>query len=232
MAGLVGRLKNWTARPREGELDPTELRAIFLHISKTAGQSVRQILAPHRVVLSDVKQARLGWEDDFTYARFARDGFARVIRDEVGSEVWARCFTFTFVRNPFDRAVSAWRYLDRPAGPGFGLTFEEFVDRVTAARPRYARDDHALNKFSWHVEPQAPQIVDADGHSLVDFVGRTENLQAGFDEACRRIGIPTKKLPRVNTTRRTSYRPYYDDRTRALVAEFYAQDIERFGYSF
>lgn len=230
MRELLRRLRNRGAPSRE--VDPTELRAVFLHISKTAGQSVRQALARHRFILSDVKQGRLGWKDDFSYQRFATRGFARVIRDEIGADAWERCFTFTFVRNPWDRAVSAWRYLDRPGDHGEGLSFPEFLERVVGETKRYDPDDHARNKFFWHVEPQAPQLLDEEGRLLVDFVGRTENLQADFDHACREIGIPTVVLPRVNTTERGDYRSYYDAATRSLVADYYADDAARFGYTF
>lgn len=218
---------------RSRDLDRRALRAVFLHLPKTAGQSVRRVLAKRPFVLSDVKQATLGWSDDFTYRRFADEGFARVIRAELGPEIWDRCFTFTFARNPWDRAVSAWRYLDVPGGPGAGLTFPEFVDRVTStAEPRYSATDHALNKFSWHVEPQWPQLVGPAGELLVDFVGRVERLQADFDEACRRIGIPAVELPHVNATDRDGYEGYFDAGTRARIGEHYAMDVEKLGYEF
>lgn len=217
-------------RPHGGA--PPDLRAVFLHISKTAGQSVRVALAQHPFILSDVKQPWLGWEDDYSYRRFAERGFASVIREEVGPEVWERCFNFAFVRNPFDRAVSAWRYLDRPGEYGHGMSFADFLHAVTTERDRYRPNDHQRNKFFWHVEPQAPQILGPDGAPLVDFIGRTERLQSDFDHACGEIGIPQTSLPRVNTTERDDYRAYYTTEARIVVARHYAQDVETFGYSF
>ncbi len=209
-----------------------QIRAVFLHIPKTAGQSVRRVLAPHRFILSNTKQAWLGWESSYTHERWATHGYSRIIREELGEDVWDRAFTFSFVRNPWARAVSAWKYLDRPGDLAFGLTFEEFLSLVQTLRPRYAPNDRARNKFSWHVAPQAPQLLDANSRSLMDFVGRTENLDADFAEACRRLGIPGRDLPRVNTTNHGSYQMYYDDHSRRTVAELYQQDIETFGYTF
>lgn len=208
------------------------VRAIFLHIPKTAGQSVRRVLSTHRFVLSDTKQKWLGWEGDYTHERWATTGYARVLREELGDVAWDRSFKFSFVRNPWDRAVSAWRYLDRPGDLAHGLSFPEFLSRIRTMTPRYAREDRARNKFSWHVEPQASQLVDANGKLLVDFVGRTETLQADFDEVCTRLEIPKTDLPRVNTTERSAYQGYYDDDSRQAVAELYARDIEMFGYGF
>ena len=79
LQAVPGRIRGRTAAAGA----PEELRAFFLHISKTAGQSVRQALAPHPFVLSNVKQVWLGWKDDndYSYERFAREGFAAVMRD-------------------------------------------------------------------------------------------------------------------------------------------------------
>lgn len=208
------------------------IRVVFLHLPKTAGQSVRQVLARNRSVLSNTKQPWLGWEDDYTHRRWAADGYAHYVRAVLGEQTWDRAFTFSFVRNPWARAVSAWRYLDRPGDLGFGLSFPEFLARIEDLTPRYAPDDRARNKFSWHVEPQAPQLLDADGRLLVDFVGRTERLDVDFDEACRRAGITAKELPRVNATKHARYQEYYDGASRERVARIYAQDVEAFGYAF
>ena len=208
------------------------IRVVFLHIPKTAGQSVRQVLARHTSVLSNTKQDWLGWEDDYTHRRWAEKGYACFVRDALGEEVWECAFKFSFVRNPWARAVSAWRYLDRPGDLGFGLTFPEFLARIENLTPRYAPDDRARNKFSWHVEPQAPQLLDATGRVLVDFVGRTERLDVDFAEACRRAGIAAAPLPRVNATEHSRYQEYYDASSRERVGRIYAQDVETFGYAF
>ena len=39
-------------------------------------------------------------------------------------------------------------------------------------------------------------------------------------------------LPHLNQSVHRDYRSYYNERTRALVAENFQPDIERFGYSF
>lgn len=67
---------------------------------------------------------------------------------------------------------------------------------------------------------------------MADYVGRVETMQDSFDEACRRIGIPSRPLERVNSSRRGDYRQYYDDRLIAGVRALYARDLDLFGYDF
>jgi hypothetical protein len=74
-------------------------------------------------------------------------------------------------------------------------------------------------------------ITDAGGNLLVDFVGAYENLEEDFDEITRILGIRAV-LPHVNRSAHRDYRDHYNDRTRAVVAEHFRPDIERFAYSF
>jgi hypothetical protein len=65
----------------------------------------------------------------------------------------------------------------------------------------------------------------------VDFVGRFEALERDFATVCRRIGIDPS-LPHINRSTHRDFRDYYTPRTKAMVAEAYSADIERFGYEF
>jgi len=64
-----------------------------------------------------------------------------------------------------------------------------------------------------------------------DFIGRYERLHQDFQTVCDRIGIEGS-LPHVNGSRHEHYTEYYDDKSRAFVAERCLRDIERFGYRF
>ena len=78
---------------------------------------------------------------------------------------------------------------------------------------------------------QSEFVTDAEGRVIVDFVGRFERLAEDFAHVCRTIGVEAE-LPHVNPSRHADYRTYYSDHSRALVAEHFAEDIERFGYRF
>ena len=74
-------------------------------------------------------------------------------------------------------------------------------------------------------------ITDEGGHNLVDFVGSHENMESDFSEICQRLGIEAE-LPHLNSTNHRNYRSYYTPELRNLVAEKFAQDIERFHFRF
>jgi chondroitin 4-sulfotransferase 11 len=121
------------------------------------------------------------------------------------SRRWADYYSFAFVRNPWDRAASASR--------NFGREVDQVIELGL-------------------MRPQVDYVNDANGQRLVTFVGRFETLQTDWLTVCDAIGI-SAALPCLNqTSDDVSYRSCYTDRSRALIAARYCDDIVAFGYSF
>jgi len=59
-----------------------------------------------------------------------------------------------------------------------------------------------------------------------------EDMQTSYDAICARIGIPSRALEPINSSRRGSYRHYYDQPLIDGVRELYRRDLELFGYNF
>jgi hypothetical protein len=81
-------------------------------------------------------------------------------------------------------------------------------------------------------QPQHSFITGENGQLLTDQVGRVEEMQQSYDDIATRIGIPTASLERVNSSKRNSYREYYDQALIDGIAKHYARDLELFGYDF
>ena len=141
-------------------------------------------------------------------------------------------FTFTFVRNPWDRLVSSYFYLknggnckeDKTDFENFFIHYSSFEDMLLNW------NDIFYNQI--HFKPQWEWICDDDENIIVDYVGRVENFQEDFNIVCDKIGIPRQQLPHKNKSKHKYYTEYYDDETKQIVAEKYAKDIEYFGYEF
>jgi hypothetical protein len=74
-------------------------------------------------------------------------------------------------------------------------------------------------------------IYSIDGNVAVDFVGRYDDLKLALGRVA--LSLSTE-LPRAKATFRhgkVPYRDYYDDDTRAIVARWYAREIELLDYN-
>lgn len=129
-------------------------------------------------------------------------------------------FVFSAVRNPFDRAVSGWRYLPE--------TRERSLREVLLDPPL---DGHAYRHFT---RPQVAILADpATGQLVTHALIRFENLQQDFNAVCAQIGMKATKLPwEGKGKRKRTYREYFDAETRRLAEAMFGEDLERFGYDF
>lgn len=198
--------------------------AIFVHIPKTAGQSVEQAF---------VEDLGLTWEDrDVLALRYNDDPargpqrLAHLYADEyvrlghIEQERWDSYFKFAVVRNPYDRILSEFRYRRfRQTGPLFWFLRrnfqDDYFDRVR------------------HLVPQTRYLFDGDGNCLVDEIIRFEELSQRMPAVFARIFGAPRALPRRNESgkgRRHITRDRLGARNRTLIRERYAEDFRLFGY--
>lgn len=201
-----------------------EHKFVFVAVPKTGTHAVRQALRGN-LAPGDIEQVRFFVEKSLPIPELARIQHGHItleeLRPHLPPEQFAALFKFAFVRNPFDRFISYCSFVTRGRGG-----FLKSPQRVMA---------HFIQNPPWqHIlfRPQYSFICSAEGDLLADYVGRVEDMQTSYDEICRRCGIPSSPLEKVNATRRADYRQYYDPALAAGVARLYARDLELFDYRF
>jgi dermatan 4-sulfotransferase 1 len=150
--------------------------------------------------------------------------------------------SFSFVRNPWARLVSAYTNkirtekvntdniidgvhhgfvrLGLPMRPG--MPFEEFAE-IACSVPDEATDRHLKSQCFFLVR---------DGTLIPRFVGRVESMGEDWRALADAAGMP-ETVPHLNRTRHDHYTRYYPTaRLRNLVGDRYRNDIETFGYDF
>jgi chondroitin 4-sulfotransferase 11 len=177
---------------------------VFVHINKTGGSSIEKALRlpfQHRTALE--------------------------LREHLGRDRWQRRFSFAFVRNPWDKVASHYFYRVKTNQTGLATVPVEFNEWVRRAYGE--RDPQYYDKPKMFL-PQVDWISDEEGRQLVGFVGRFERLQADFRIVCERIGIDAD-LPHEKQSSNRDYRRVYTPASADIVAQWFAADIERFGYT-
>lgn len=203
-----------------------EHKTIFIHIPKTGGTSVEHAIG--------IDYADCVWMDK--HKMWKQHATIQQIKAHLVSDIHNH-YKFTFVRNPWDRAVSDWMYLTQQKCHTFqscrvklqSPTLKDYLlstggyEKYNHLNSSSGRGDHWFTQHSY---------IAIDGVDQMDYIGRFENLQQDFDTICDRIGIQRRLLPGKNKTKHKNYTEYYDDETRDIVAKRYAKDIEYFGYKF
>lgn len=140
---------------------------------------------------------------------------------------------FAVVRNPWDRVVSRYFFakkmveIEKKDPPGkYKLdSFEHFLSE---------RFDWGDEEYFWHRAvrgwyPQKDYVTDENENLKCDIL-RFENLNL---DACNYFKISTMTGPRnVTGMNEGTYKDLYNDETIQLIADWYQDDIEFFGFDF
>lgn len=205
-----------------------EKRFVFVHVQKTAGLTANSHLLAQCPTASEV------W--GLTGDRHARLKQALQAHPECRDY-----FVFGFVRNPWARLFSWYSMVERR----WDLVARSGRDDVAAAvrsNPFWRGVREECPDFESFVmrgpdifsRLRRPQIDYLRYRGRVaDFIGRTESFDDDFREVCRTLGIQEpQQVPRHNRGPTRDYREHYTAAMVDRVADLFAPDIERWGYSF
>lgn len=212
-----------------------------MHVPKTAGNSwASSLVIPGELVQKELNCYSCVLRTEprllFTIIGHERRVPGYVTLEQHLKRTPHRSFVVAFVRNPFDRLVSAFFHLQRG-----GLNELDRVDADNYTRiygdnfASFVRNElvseapSALSQI--HFRPQRDWLIDQKGQLLVDFLGRFETIEADADRLAEMLGFRANQMPRLNLGRHAPYYDLYDADTQAIVARAYRKDFEIFGYS-
>ncbi len=193
-----------------------ELKAIFLHVPKAAGSSVRAAI--------------FGGQ---SYHIPARRYFAG---DPSRFDAY---YKFTFVRNPWERLYSAYQYLRAEHDASMAYpdhrwaalylrrlpTFASFVDKLSDRRflSQVRKYTHFRDQLDWLTLPGSDE-------PSADFIGRFENMAVDFSVVAKRLGIAAE-LPQLRVRNdATRIASAYTPRMTSIIGDIYVRDCRAFGY--
>lgn len=200
-------------------------RFVFFAVPRTGTHAIRRALAPH-LDAGDWQQKNLHGAARLPVPELAAIEHGHIGVDEarryLPAEIWNGYLKFAFVRNPFDRFVSACFFLHRNQS----AFAQSPVEHMKRALRRAAFRRRVL------VRSQVAQLALADGTLGVDRIGRFETLEDSLAEIGAELGLPPLELARMNASTHEGYAKHYDAELRQHVAELYAEDLRAFGYAF
>lgn len=217
-----------------------DLKAIYFVMPKVACTSLKSIFAKH-LGLNNFDNS-----DHFKNVHQMVD-FPYANKQEIYDN-YKDYFKFGFVRNPWDRVVSAYtnKITNDPNynNPSFtngvgvysydekgknrfhvGMSFEEYLEVIRTTEPI---------DYDGHFRIQHWILTDMQHRMLSDFVGKLETLDRDFKYVCERIGLENVELPKFNESKKNKVRfqDYYNDKTKKIVEKLYQQDIDIYRFKF
>lgn len=205
---------------------------LFIHIPKTGGTALALALEARAMaddmMLGDTPKAlkrRRRLKDVATSGRLWKHSTLADLEGLLPPDEMRALFTFTMVRNPWDRVVSYYHWLktqsfDHPAvALARRYTFADFLQQPHVQR-------------SLLISPAPSYVTGSDGVERCDLYIRLEHFQRDAQPLFAHLGFDFE-LPQVNqSTRSRDWRPYYNDHSCDLVQKLCQTEIERFEYSF
>lgn len=203
---------------------------IFIHTPKTAGISIRTALEPYCDKPEDVLFNRMlstvginvNWFiGPVAWRRGRRHTTAAQVKIMLPHDIFDEYFKFAFVRNPWALIVSYYHY----------IKLKDTARRSAIVNMMSGFDEYLLYEIKRNKFSQSKLLTAKDGTLLVDYVGRFEDLYKDYENICSKVGI-VANIPHSNKSVHSDFRSYYTDESAQLVADHWAEDIDRFGYSF
>ena len=188
-------------------------KAMFIHVPKAAGTSIIKAFTQ-----GDVCK---GMSDPFR----GYTAPAQYYKHFFGDQFFNSVYKFAFVRNPWDRLLSAYSYLERMNWLKYlGKTgsFKNFVKNWITKKRLY-KDVHLI--------PQHYFICDSNGKLLVDYLGRFETLNDDIQAISNQINFNID-IKHFNKSTHDNYRNIYDEEMKTIVETLYEEDIHLFNYKF
>ncbi|MEL6957769.1 MAG: sulfotransferase family 2 domain-containing protein [Pseudomonadota bacterium] len=205
---------------------------IFVHIPKTGGTAMALALE-ERAMADDIligdtpkaKRRKGRLKGVQTAGRLWKHSTLADAEGLITRQEMASLFVFTLVRNPWDRMVSYYHWLqtqsfDHPAvGLAKSLDFSRFLH-------------HPAIVTSLKAAPYARYVTDAAGLTHCNSFIRLEHLDDDLSDLRAHLGFDLT-LPVANQSARPrDWRRFYSDKDAAHLAAICAPDIAAHGYRF
>lgn len=194
--------------------DISDLGCIFIHIPKCAGNAVQKSLFGEVVFgHQTVRQYQLA----------------------LGSSEYRKAWKFAITRDPWERIVSAWRFLK--AG-GLHAHDEKYYSENLG---EFQTFDHFVNDWlvnqdlsrcgCVHFKPQVHYIKGFDGHVAIDYILKLSDLQTEYEKLREKFNGVALIENNLAQGGKVDFRSFItSNETYKNLAKVYAEDIRLLGY--
>jgi hypothetical protein len=148
---------------------------------------------------------------------------------DMNDEKWKTYYKFTFVRNPYDKIISAWKFCKQKNMIDNDISLYDFLTK---------KENHSSYVHSHSYLQQTDHLLDLNNELKIDFIGRFEYLYEDLNQVLFNLGIKQIKH-KIFIERNiiynksdidSNYIDYFDDSTIILVNDLFSDDFNNFNF--
>lgn len=199
-----------------------DLNLVYVHIPKTAGGAIEELLEPWKApgpkTLFGRLRSRLPFRQDIRHAYIPGHATAAELQHWMGAEAWARARSFAVVRDPYARIISEYEYVRQTP---------------THHRHERAKKMDFADYIAGRKLDQASFLTDARGKLLVNRILHFENLHGDLNALLAECGLNVALPERGsrNSSRKAPQSTYLTPRAIRLINDGAAADFDLLGYA-
>jgi len=225
-----------------------DLKAIYIHLPKNGGLYIEKLLEEiygfkkmyfthenHNefsdLNIEDIEPKNNG------FINFKKQGLIRYHMSstkfnntlELTNDKWESYFKFTFIRNPYDKLVSAYKYINSNNYGNKKVTFKQFIDN---------KDICSDYTYFHAFITQYQQLLNLNNEININYFGKFENLNVELINILKMIGVKkilhygiiekNVSINRSNVDK--NYALYYTDEILQKVNNILDEDFLYFKY--
>lgn len=212
-----------------------DLKALYIHIHKTGGTTIAMNLKKyygfetyylrrpdHEKFCFDKKKKKyINYENRVhgIINYFKTSSFINR-KMNMNQEKWDTYYKFCFIRDPYDRIISAWNHVNR-----FNIPFKNFLNLKNTCN-----DVEYMHMFM----PQHRSIINEKARKYINYIGYFENFNNDFDNILKNIGIKEIKHDeesKLNVRNHRKFYEYYDQEALDKVNILMKEDFDNLNYN-
>ena len=226
-----------------------DLKAIYIQIPKTGGSYIHNVLRDcykfvtyrytrkdHKEYLGDdsIKDDEKGCKTIYGFVNTRKTGILHYYKtstelyelSNITKEQWDSYTKFTFIRNPYDKIISAWKFIERVKPKR--KTLIEFLNY---------KDEFDNSVYSHSFIPQYTHLIDENNELNINYFGRFENLNEDLIYILKKINV--QKIThhkyileniKLNQSSKQNYSLYYTNDILEIVNKYFEIDFEKFNF--
>lgn len=201
----------------------------FVDIPRTSSSSIRVELSGRFGVVYGKTNLM---QQEYAAPQLLKDHIpAREIRALLGKSLWDRIFTFTIVRNPWDRHCSIYHLRRKTNKIPKPWSFRDYILRLQEAIQEKRESQYFIRPLRLGA---SDFVLGKNGEMLVDYVAKYENREHDLQYIRSRLNFGALGKTHVQDASpgNVHYSAFYDNETKEIIRTLYAKDLELFAYEF